>query len=178
MSWWRPTLLALVLALGAPLSGPGAAPPDTAATTVILVRHAEKDTLWMGADQPLNAAGLLRARELARTLGHVDLDAIYVTPWSRNRQTAEPLARREGDTLTVVDPVDETVRRVKQHRGGTVLVVGHSNTIPQILAALMGRSEPDSMAVRYDDLWVVTLIPGRPSSLVHLRYGAPAGASH
>ena len=149
-----------------------ATPPDTTTTTVVLVRHADKDTHFVGADPPLSAAGMLRAQELARMLGEVPFSAIYVTPWARNRQTAEPLARSHGDRLTVVDAIDRTVQGVK-HSGGIVLVVGHSNTVPQILAALTGRPELDSLAVGYDDLFVLTLGPCGVSRLLRLHYGAP-----
>jgi broad specificity phosphatase PhoE len=143
-------------------------------TTVILVRHAEKNTAWLGADPPLAPAGQRRARDLAHVLGDAGISAIVVTPWLRNRQTAEPLARRLGDSLIVVDPVDETVQRVLEHRGETVLVVGHGDTIPRLLAALLGEAKPDSTPVRYDDLYVVSLIPGQAARLTRLHYGAPS----
>jgi broad specificity phosphatase PhoE len=173
--------LALALAMFAPATAPAApaaAAPDTATTTVVLVRHAEKDTNWAGADQPLSAAGLLRARELARALGEVRFSTIFVTPWARTRQTAEPLARQLGDSLTVIDAIDETVRRVREHRGETVLVVGHSNTVPQIVAGLMGAAAPESLSAGYDDLFVLTLSSGRRPALLRLRYGAVAALSH
>ena len=84
-----------------------------------------------------------------------------------------PLARRLGDTLTVVDVIGETVRGIRRHPGEAFLVVGHSNTLPQILAALTQRSELDTLRVGYDDLFVLTLGPGRASRLVRLHYGAP-----
>src|SRR5262249_37442712 len=99
--------LALTLATAAPAAMPATPGPpasaDTGATTVVLVRHADKDTNVVGSDPPLSAAGMVRAQELARVLGDVRFSAIYVTPWARSRQTAEPIARRLGDTLTVVD---------------------------------------------------------------------------
>jgi broad specificity phosphatase PhoE len=155
-----------------------AAPPDTAVTTVILVRHAEKNTEWAGADQPLSAAGMLRAQELAHVLGKTEISAIYITPWARTRQTAEPLARLLGDSLTVVDSIDATVRGVLAHRGSTVLVVGHSNTIPQILARLVGQRELEALEVGFDDLFVVTLDPRRPPRWLRLRYGAVPASAH
>ena len=171
--------LALSLALLAlPLTAP-AAVPDSTVATVILVRHAEKNTEWAGADQPLTAAGMLRARELARVLGDAPIKAIYVTKWMRNRQTAEPLARRLQLEPIEVDPVDETIAKLRARRGETVVAVGHSNTVPQILAALMGRAEPDTaLHVGYDDLFVLTLADGRPPQMVRLHYGAVSGTSH
>ena len=173
----RSRFLILLVVAGAVLAASGSrlgAAPDTSTTTVVLVRHAEKDTHFVGADQPLNAAGVLRAEELARVLGDVSFSAIFTTPWSRSRKTAEPLARHQGDSLTVVDAIDRTVQGIRQHAGGTVLVVGHSNTIPQIIAALTGRSELESLAVRYDDLFVLTLVHDHPPRLLRLHYGAPS----
>jgi broad specificity phosphatase PhoE len=121
---------------------------------------------------------MLRAQELAHVLGKADIAAIYVTPWARTRQTAEPLARLLGDSLTVVDSIDATVRGVLAHRGATVLVVGHSNTVPQILARLTGDRALDSLAVGYDDLFVVTLDPRRPPRWLRLRYGTTPVSAH
>ncbi|HKQ58171.1 MAG TPA: histidine phosphatase family protein [Candidatus Eisenbacteria bacterium] len=169
-------LLAAMLAPAATPAG-GLAPvaPDTAVATVIVVRHAERDTL-IGPDHPLTAAGLLRAQELRHVLAHSAIDAIYVTKWSRSRQTAMPIAAALGESLTVVDDVVETVRRLRtRHWGRTALVVGHSNTIPDLIAALTGRPFPEP-AVPYDGLWVVTLRRDAPAGLVTLRYGASTEA--
>ena len=176
----RLLMLALLFALLAP--GPWAhvaaaptatAEPTDSTTTVILVRHAEKDTVLLGSDPPLSAAGIVRARELARVLGQVKISAIYVTPWQRTRQTAQPLATRLGDTLTVVDAIDETVERLRtRHHGQIVLVVGHSNTVPQIIERLTGQPVPPYTEGEYDPLYVVTLVPGRRARVVRLHYGA------
>jgi broad specificity phosphatase PhoE len=171
-------LLAALAAQPEAAPGPGQPLPDTAVTTVILVRHAEKNTEWAGADQPLSAAGMLRAQELAHVLGKTELAAIYVTRWARSRQTAEPLARRLGDSLTVVDSIDATVRGVLGHRGSTVLVVGHGDTVPQILGRLMGDARLESLEVDFDDLFVVTLDPRRPPRLLRMRYGATPASAH
>ena len=165
--------------LSAPASGqvsstaPARAAARDSVTTVILVRHAEKDTVLLGSDPPLSAAGIVRARELARVLGDAGISAIYVTPWQRNRRTAQPLATRLGDSLIVVDAVDETVERLRtRHAGQTVLVVGHSNTVPQIVERLTGEAVPPFTEGEYDRLYVVTLVPGHPARVVRLRYGS------
>jgi broad specificity phosphatase PhoE len=173
------TAWAVAATLAAPVSAWSAgASPDTAVTTVLLVRHAEKNTEWAGADQPLSAAGMLRAQELARVLHDARPSVIFVTPWARTRQTAEPLARLLGDSLTVVDSIDATARGVLAHRGATVLVVGHSNTVPQILARLMGDPRLESLEVAFDDLFVVTLEPPRPARMLRLHYGAAPASAH
>jgi broad specificity phosphatase PhoE len=172
-------VLTIALALGLAASvAAGAEPvaaPDSSIATVILVRHAERDTLLIGPDHPLRATGVLRAKDLVHTLGGSGISAIYVTPWLRNRQTALPLATALAESLIVIDEVAETVFRLRtRHFGQTVLVVGHSNTVPDIVAALTGRPFPPPGRVPYDGMWIVTLPRvGRPS-LLTLRYGSPA----
>lgn len=152
--------------------GDGSATVDSTTTTIVLVRHAEKSTTMIG-DVPLSAVGFLRAKELAHVLGDTPLDAIYVTPYLRNRETAEPLAKKHGDSLHVVDAIDETVRRLRtRYPGKTVCVVGHSNTLPQIIELLTGRKVEPFLEGEYDRLYVVTLAPGRPATLLRLNYGA------
>ncbi len=157
------------------LSSAAAAEPDSTVATIILVRHAERDTLLIGPDHPLRATGVLRARDLVHTLDASGISTIYVTPWLRNRQTALPLATALGESLTVVDEVAETVRRLRtRHFGETVLVVGHSNTVPEIVTALTGRPFPTPGSVPYDGMWVVSLARDGRAALFTLRYGAPA----
>lgn len=116
-------------------------------TTVIVIRHAEKATVGE-PDPPLSAAGEARAALLARMLGDTRspgrLDAIYISPALRNRMTAAPLAARLG-IAPVVAPTDDPkglVRRVlRENSGKRVLIIGHVNTVPDIVAALSGRSD-------------------------------------
>lgn len=190
---WRAAVLLLALALpatttraadapGVPPASPAAVPDtlyrghwagpaDSTLVTVLLVRHAERNTTMLGHDVPLNDVGERRARELARIAGEAGVSAIYATPTIRARDTAAPLAARLGDTLTVVHDVGETVTRLKtRHWGRTVLVVGHSNTVPQIIAGLTGRKVPEFVA-EFDLLYVVTLARDGRSSIVRLHYG-------
>lgn len=157
----------------APLAAARAAPLRDSTTTILLVRHAEKDTVLVGSDPPLSAAGLLRAQELARVLGDVPIAAIYVTPYQRNRQTAQPLATRLGTPLTVVNAVDSTITMLRtRHYGQIVLAVGHSNTLPQIIEALSGERIPPFAEGDFDRLYVLTLAPRRPAKMLALHYGA------
>src|SRR5512141_2573171 len=74
-------------------------------TTVILVRHAEKavSNSAMTSDVPLSETGTARARELARGLGAVHIDAIYTPQYLRTKQTAEPLAKALGIDAVAVN---------------------------------------------------------------------------
>lgn len=166
------TLLAAVPALGAPKTR---APSAGETTTIFLVRHAEKDAAVLGPDPPLSAAGLARADRLAHALGKEKIAAIYVTEWQRTQLTAAPLQKRLGDTLRVLrgrDVAAQARRIAKECRGKTALVVGHSNTVPELILALTGKPVPPWRETEFDPLYVVVLHEGG-SKIVRLNYGDP-----
>ena len=146
-------------------------------TTVIVIRHAEKE-LGSAADPPLTAAGEGRAQLLARMFGDAaapgHIDAVYVSPALRNRLTAAPLAARLGLT-PVVAPADDPrglVHRVlREHGGGRVLIVGHSDTVPEIVAALSGtKNIPEIAAQEYGTMYIVTVPRIGRANFVRLNY--------
>ena len=141
-------------------------------TTVILVRHAEK--AGPSGDVPLSEIGKQRAIELARVLSGTHLDAIYTTPYHRTRQTAAPVATPRHLDPIEVKPEDTVARIRKDHLGKTVLVVGHSNTVPNTLKQLGIPEPPEIPDSAYDDLFIVTLGEAFEPRLVTLRYGAAA----
>jgi broad specificity phosphatase PhoE len=148
-------------------------------TTVILLRHAEKVTDAGVKDPPLTAAGTSRAAELARVLGDSGITAIYVTPFTRTRQTAAPLAKALGLKAIEIEadadyPVEMAKRIRTEHGGRTIVVVGHSNTTPDVIRALGVANPPAIPDSEYDALFVVTLVEGSAPRLLSLRYGAAA----
>lgn len=138
---------------------------------VFVVRHAERaDT---SADSLLSAAGEARAARLAMILKDAGITQIYTTTLRRTVQTAAPLAaalKLQPSELPVND-VDELVSRVRQSiLKDRVLVVGHSNTVPEILKRL-GIAEPITIAdAEYDNLFVAITDNGSPPFFVRLRY--------
>ncbi|MCH8249747.1 MAG: histidine phosphatase family protein [Proteobacteria bacterium] len=151
-----------------------------ATTTVIFVRHAEKATA--PADDPgLSAAGKQRAAELARQLVDADVvagvDAIYATPFRRTEETAQPVATALGLPITSYEAantesiMDEIVRT---HKGKIILVVGHSNTVPEMIGN-MGASKkvPGIDENEYDNLYVVSIPWFGKTKTIRLRYGVP-----
>src|SRR6185437_10372887 len=134
-------------------------------TTVIVIRHAEKDLSVSAVDPPLSQAGQARAQLLARMFGDAkdfgNIEAIYVSPALRSRLTAAPLAARLGLHETVApadDPRGLARRAVHEHRGGRVLIVGHSDTVPQIVAALSGNARiPEIADQEYGTMYIVTV---------------------
>ncbi|MGH7693968.1 MAG: SixA phosphatase family protein [Gemmatimonadaceae bacterium] len=143
-------------------------------TTIVLVRHAERPP---GTDPDLLPEGRQRAGDLARALERANVRAIFHTTFKRTRQTAESLAARTGVSLTEVPVaadasahVADVVRRMRAFRGQTVVYVGHSNTVPAVIAALgiaPAPSIPDSV---YSRFYVVTKRKGS-TGLVEVRYG-------
>jgi broad specificity phosphatase PhoE len=120
-------LLALLFVLSAS-PALAAAPDTTLVSTVILVRHAEKNEHPPGGDAGLATKGLVRARELARVLEGARVRAVYASQYGRTRLTAEPLAAAIGDSVRTYDAkhLDALAARVrKEGQGGTVVLVGH-----------------------------------------------------
>jgi phosphohistidine phosphatase SixA len=146
-------------------------------TTIILVRHAEKQ-LGTIADPPLAPAGELRAERLAAMFGDREpfgrVQAIYVTSKRRSQQTAAPVARRLGLTPVVADDPPEVLARklLQHHRGRTVLVVGHSNTVPELVRGLAEVSDVPgiSEADEYDTMYWVSVPALGTASVVRIKY--------
>jgi len=135
--------------------------------TVFIVRHAEKAN--DSKDAELSEAGRARAEALANMLKDSKISAIYATEFKRTQQTAAPLTKTLGLTITSF-PAANQAALVAQLRTstGNSLVVGHGNTIPEIIKAL-GISEPVSISeTDYDNLFVIVL--GEKPSLIRLHY--------
>lgn len=157
------------LALCAPL--PGSAAEPAAAALIFLVRHAEKQA--GGKDPALTAAGLQRARDLSLLLWDAGIDVIYSTDFIRTRDTAAPLAGRLGVTPRIYDWDEmETLAAELARAGVRALVVGHSDTTPELVALLGGEPgasihEPSE----YDRLYALTIGPDGTVTTSLLRYG-------
>jgi broad specificity phosphatase PhoE len=134
-------------------------------TTVVLVRHAEKELVTID-DPPLAAAGERRAERLAQMFGTVrggagHIEGVYVTDARRTQQTAAPLASRLGIRPSVLPASTRSSSVASQvlrdHRGARALIVGHSNTVPEIVKALSGQTVPPIADDEYDNVYVVTV---------------------
>ena len=172
----RHTFIGLALWGTAALAATDAGAQDR---TVILVRHAERAPEPRG-DPPLTEAGRARAGSLADSVaGRVD--AVIVTPYRRTRETAAPTARVRGLTPIEVSPAGGLAAHAREvadsilagPAGRTVLVVGHSNTLPAIIAALGGPTVPDLCETEYATLFVLTVPATGPRHLTRATYGAP-----
>jgi broad specificity phosphatase PhoE len=173
----RPRLLLLIAAAALV-----AAHPVRAQTTVVvLVRHAEQDRS-AGQDPGLTAAGRARADSLVHALRGSGIGAIYHTQLRRSKETAAPVASALGITTSELgiragqSPSDHAAEVaadiLANHQGGTVLVVGHSNTVPLIAGAL-GVTDPPAIAeTEFHHMYVVLKPASGPARLILARYGS------
>ncbi len=163
------------LGIGATIPSSRPVPDQTSMTTLILVRHAEKAD--DGTPDPhLSAAGKIRAKQLAYLLHHVSLEAIYSTPYQRTRQTALPTAREKNLAVKLYQPDDTgfLARILQEHAGETLLITGHSNTIPVLVNRLAGRDLYPLLDDHvYDNLFIASVPLAGPAKILRLRFGAP-----
>lgn len=147
-------------------------------TTIYLVRHGEKSTVVASDPDPvLTTAGRARAMALAVRLANAGITHVISTQWTRTRETARPLATALGLTTEIIPTggsgfADSTAAGVFRHRGGTILVVGHSNTIGSVVAALGGPRLPDLCDSEHSYLFVMRLTKAPVPMIVREHYGA------
>ena len=146
----RLLLLALLPALAACASTPTPAQP-----TFFVMRHLH--TPQGERDPDLTAQGQAAAQRLATLFTGERPAAIYVSSFKRSQQTAALLAARLGLTPIVYDPAD-TPGLVARVRAGPfpVLIVGHSNTVPDIVQQLGGPRPADLTHPDFGDLWRIS----------------------
>jgi phosphohistidine phosphatase SixA len=151
----------------ASLAGPSSAQP----AEVYIMRHLQKAD--SSKDPALSQEGRVNAISVAELLGERELKAVFATDTLRAEQTGEPLAARLGVPVTNYDPRDlpglvAAVRAVR----GDLLIVGHSNTVPDLVAAFGGGKPAPLTEQDYGTIYRVT--PG--SSEVRLLHVPPASA--
>ncbi|MEJ2602197.1 MAG: phosphoglycerate mutase family protein [Gammaproteobacteria bacterium] len=151
-----------------------------ATTTILFVRHAEK-AVQPVSDPGLSPQGQARARLLARVLGEADVvagvDFIYASQYRRTQETALPLARRLDLTpilYNASDVVGVLEKILREHKGRIILVVAHSDTIPQMVAELGGsKNVPPIAENEHDNLYVVTIPWFGKTKTLRFKYGEP-----
>jgi broad specificity phosphatase PhoE len=164
-----------VAALSLALSTVAAAQPST----VIVVRHAEK-AATPGSDPALSDAGIQRAADLAAALAGARVATVITTQFQRTQLTAKPISDALGKAPTIVAAANPMAAHVEavaaavraRPAGEVVLVVGHSNTVPAIVAALGGPKMPDLCDPQYSMLYVLQFPASGAPTLIKANYGA------
>jgi len=155
-----------------------------ATTTIIFVRHAEKAAL-PASDPGLSEAGQRRVAELTRQLVDADvvagIDAVYSTAYRRTQDTAGPIADALDLPINNYDAADtETVLEtiLKDHKGKIILVVGHSDTVPELIANLgASKKVPPIAENEYDNIYIISIPWFGKTKTIRLRFGEPYIAS-
>ena len=151
-----------------------------ATTTVIFVRYADR-AAEQGDNPGLSPEGQVRAEELSRVLGDIDVvagvDAIFATQYRITQETAEPLAHRLRIPVQSVDVTDVDgllAKILKDYKGKVVLVVTHTEPLPELIRELHGSKKVPAMAEdEYDNLYVVSIPWYGKVKTLRLHYGAP-----
>lgn len=142
-------------------------------TTVIVLRHAEK-TLAPAEDPSLTPAGEARAQRLRALFGSNAIRAVYASEARRTQDTARPLASALSLPVTVHparDPEGLLDAISARHVGNTVVVVGHSNTVPDIVSRLTrGTTRVVLRDDEFDRIFIVSVTRLGPSTVVALHY--------
>ena len=153
---------------------------EPAETKIYIVRHAEKEA---GSDPVLTAAGNNRAGDLMRSLQNEGIQKIYVSQYKRTQNTADSMriqlnintVQYAADTLC-----DNLINSIMEHGdfGKTILIIAHSNTIPQIIRKFGVKDYPygDLPDNEFDNLFVITYKKEK-AKLKKMKYGAKSGVS-
>lgn len=154
--------------------------PAAAEQVIFLVRHAERADApaqpqqshsMLADDPPLTPAGEQRAARLAAVLSQSGIRAIYTSEFKRTRQTAAPLAEKlkiKPVMAAAKDPAPLVVQLKKAQ--APVLVVGHANTIPDLIKGL-GVTEVVTIGDNdYDNIFIVVRGASGKATLIRLKY--------
>jgi len=148
--------------------------------TVYVVRHAEKSTSsdntskMMENDPPLSDAGKVRALVLKNELTSKHITHIYSTRTVRTMSTVEPLSQAIKINVELYSDLDSLVTTIRSAKGN-VLVVGHSNTVDDIVNKMCGQVKiaTDLKDGEYDNLFIVK-IKGKKAVFQKRKYGYPS----
>jgi len=166
-------LLILIFAFSCSLTGFAQEKSDlTSKTTkLILIRHAEKKD--NSKDPELSEEGHLRAKKLNDLLVDVKIDKLYSTPYKRTKQTLAVIANENSFEIENYNPNDVTFHTtlLNNNIGKTVLVVGHSNTIPTLANKLIGENKYKQLEENeFGKIWILTFLDKNVVDCVLLNY--------
>jgi phosphohistidine phosphatase SixA len=167
----------VVLTVGRPGTHTVFLPRLPAATTILLIRHAEPDPQGDPYNPPLSQDGQARAAVLCHVAQKARVAAIFTTDTQRTLQTVAPLAAQAGLQPIVYgyNSLEQLARQVlSQYYGKVVLVVGHSPSVPDIVSAFGGKGSQYCVGNEFDNLIVITVSPYGKTVAANLQYGTPS----
>jgi phosphohistidine phosphatase SixA len=140
-----------------------------------IVRHAEKATQEtnMTSDVSLTEKGTQRAEALKEILRDKKIAYIFSTNTIRTRSTAQPTAEYfHLETVTYGPRPDSAFISLLRSKKKNTLIVGHSNTVDDIVNMLCGETKlaGDLPETEYDNLFIVR-VKGKKYSYSAQKYG-------
>lgn len=138
-------------------------------STFFFIRHAEKDRSDKTNRNPiLTEEGLDRAQKWRDIFSEVTFDHVYSTDYNRTKQTAQPTAAKNNLEISIYDPSNlDGPLFIESNKGKTVLVVGHSNTTPSFVNAVINEEKYDSIDdLNNGKLFMVSIIDGTAKTTV------------
>jgi len=145
-------------------------------TQIFVVRHADRETF-----DDLNQLGSTRSSELKRTLLNAGIDSVFSTNFVRTKKTVTPLADAMRLPVLLYDSNPQLIKRILTNSAGkTLLVAGHSNTVPQLIKSCGCRPPFENIPdTQFDDLFLIIIehtgtngLTGNTCKLLQIKYGA------
>ncbi|WP_267176069.1 winged helix-turn-helix domain-containing protein [Marinicella marina] len=140
-------------------------------TQIYILRHTEK-TDDFAEDPLLSERGIERAKYWKKVLQHIEFDRVFTTDFKRNIMTAELIADASTVQPDLYYPMSfDVLKFINQIRGQKVLVIGHSNTIPDMVNRLIDETKyPPMSHENYNILYVVNINKdgATSSSMLHI----------
>lgn len=144
---------------------------DTEGAVFFIVRHAEKDTAG-GSNADLNPVGRGRAEALRKILKKVKINGVFSTDKPRTRHTAEPIAKSKHRKVELYDAKKQAeLLRGLVEKKGKFLIVGHSNTVHQLVNILTGKDDEKEFSESdYSRLYIVSVKKIGEAKVLMLRF--------
>lgn len=152
-----------------PIAGLG----DDKTIVLIFVRHAEKSAV--PSDNPeLSAEGKARAERLAQLLKELDVYRVAATNTTRALQTAQPLINLTNcstDNYSKSATEAFLLSTIQGYKGKVILIVGHGNTVPDMLNMLSPEKKYENIKEdEYDNIYIASVIEKGNAKIVHYKY--------
>ena len=135
---------------------------NTGETKIIIVRHAEKDTMG-GSNPGLTADGENRADRLSHSFPGITPDEFYSTNYIRTVATVKPWAKMAGKEVKLYDAKSQAAfaEIIKLETGKTIVIAGHSNTVPPLVNLILGKEKYSLLKDNeYDKIFLITINDG------------------
>ena len=139
-------------------------------TQYYFIRHAEKADSSKNPD--LSEKGLERAQEWKALFSEINFDAVYSTDFNRTIQTIKPISVKQNKNFSLYNPKTIDIEAFKKETfGKTILIVGHSNTIPNMVNQIIKENKYSDIAEnQFGNLYIVTIFENQIlSQLLHLK---------